>query len=156
MCSALQVSIEEELHGASAAAASCLVGERISIYIPRPRLWSPDDPHLYQVSLQLVERSSDDSLRGARNVGDQVHMQVLDAHLESLPSWKDAGHVDLHYTTHTYYDIFKFLCCENKTGWFCQVNSYFGMRKVSVAKDKNGRPRIKLNNKVRPSLKGGA
>jgi len=87
----IQITISEDLHGEVASMVG-KVGEKLVISIPKPKLWSPDTPHLYQVSLQIVEAHASG---------------VLD-----------------------------------------QVSAYFGMRKIEVAPDAKGAPRIKLNGKV--------
>lgn len=66
----------------------------IALSVRNPRLWSPDDPFLYDIKLQLV---------------------------------KDGKVVD-------------------------EVLSYFGMRKISIQKDKNGIERIFLNNRYTYNL----
>jgi hypothetical protein len=64
-------------------------GENIRLFIPTPKLWSPDKPFLYDLKVTLLREG-----------------QKAD-----------------------------------------EVSSYFGMRKISVAKDENGFPRLMLNNK---------
>lgn len=88
----LQITISEDLHGEEVASVMGKVGEKTIISIPKPKLWSPDSPHLYQVAVQMVE--------------------------------------------------------EHASGVLDQVSAYFGMRKIEVAPDAKGAPRIKLNGKV--------
>jgi hypothetical protein len=70
-------------------------GAAISLPIANARLWAPDSPHLYNLSIELF--------RDAKLAGDA--------------------------------DIFDV------------INSYFGMRKISLAKDDKGINRLTLNNK---------
>ena len=69
-------------------AMACL-GEEFQIAIPKAKLWSPDDPFLYNLKVTLLKKG-----------------KAVDS-----------------------------------------VSSYFGMRKISVAKDADGFPRLMLNNK---------
>ncbi|HEV7928283.1 MAG TPA: glycoside hydrolase family 2 TIM barrel-domain containing protein, partial [Verrucomicrobiae bacterium] len=75
-------------NGKEISRASGPAGQPFDLPINRPKLWSPDSPFLYNLTLTL------------RDNGKQVD----------------------------------------------QVSSYFGMRKISVANDSNGIPRILLNN----------
>ena len=45
----MQITITEDLHGPEVASVMTRVGEKTEIPIPKPKLWSPDSPHLYQV-----------------------------------------------------------------------------------------------------------
>ena len=63
-------------------------GERVELNIADQQLWSPDDPHLYDIEVSFTENG-----------------QVID-----------------------------------------RIESYFGMRKIALGKDKNGHQRLKLNN----------
>jgi hypothetical protein len=47
----LQITISEDLHGEEVASEMGKVGGKIVISIPKPKLWSPDSPHLYQVGI---------------------------------------------------------------------------------------------------------
>jgi beta-galactosidase/beta-glucuronidase len=49
----LQITISEDLHGEEVASVMGKVGEKTIISIPKPKLWSPDSPHLYQVFTPL-------------------------------------------------------------------------------------------------------
>lgn len=40
------------------AAANGTVGQRINVTIPNPRLWSPDDPYLYDIRVRLLVQPS--------------------------------------------------------------------------------------------------
>lgn len=64
------------------------VGQNVLVAVPEPRLWSPDSPYLYDMTVSITRQG-----------------KVLDA-----------------------------------------VNSYFGMRKISTARDANGIMRMTLNN----------
>jgi len=46
-----QITISEDLHGEEVVSMVGKVGEKLVISIPKPKLWSPDTPHLYQVSI---------------------------------------------------------------------------------------------------------
>ncbi len=84
-----EVKVEAMVDGESVGAATGKLGEPITLPIEEPRLWSPDDPFLYDLKISLV---------------------------------KDGEAVD-------------------------EVTGYFGMRKISLLKDKNGVLRLGLNNK---------
>jgi hypothetical protein len=83
-------ALDRETAAVQVATAVGQVGREIVLKIARPRLWSPDDPHLYDLLVVLQDGEG----------------KNIDA-----------------------------------------VRSYFGMRKVAVAKDKDGVPRILLNGK---------
>lgn len=84
-----KVKISALQNGKVVASAEQKLGENVRLKFPNVHLWSPDDPFLYDLKIQIV--------RGK---------QVLD-----------------------------------------EVKSYMGMRKIAVAKDANGVPRLMLNNK---------
>ena len=50
----VQISITEDLHGHEVASVMTRVGEKTEIPIPKPKLWSPDSPHLYQVRFFIL------------------------------------------------------------------------------------------------------
>ena len=75
--------------GQSVGCATGSLGSQIQLVIPRARLWSPDNPFLYNLKVTL--------LRNGKRADS--------------------------------------------------VTSYFGMRKISVAKDENGFPKLMLNNR---------
>jgi beta-galactosidase/beta-glucuronidase len=74
--------------GETIAEVSGPAGETLEVRIENPKLWSPDSPHLYDLTVTLLD-------------GDTV--------------------ID-------------------------EVTSYFGMRKIALAKDDNGIPKLFLNN----------
>jgi beta-galactosidase/beta-glucuronidase len=84
----VKVKVTVLAKGKKIASAEQAAGDNIRLKFPQPHLWSPDDPFLYDLNIQVI--------RGGR---------VVD-----------------------------------------EVTSYMGMRKISVAKDANGTPRIMLNN----------
>ncbi len=81
--------------GQEIAKAEGVAGEAIELAIPAPKLWSPDEPHLYDLRVELL---ADDTS------GDGASAAPLDA-----------------------------------------VDSYFGLRKIEVAKDAEGVNRLMLN-----------
>ncbi|SHL58618.1 Glycosyl hydrolases family 2, TIM barrel domain [Chitinophaga jiangningensis] len=85
-----KVKVTVLANGRAIADGTGNVNSGIKIPLIKPRLWSPEDPFLYDVKVQLIDGS-----------------RVLD-----------------------------------------EVGSYFGMRKISVAKDREGHQRIQLNNKT--------
>jgi hypothetical protein len=84
-----RVRLAASLDGREIAAAEGAAGEAVELVVPSPKLWSPDEPNLYDMRVELL-------------AGDKV----VDA-----------------------------------------VDSYFGLRKIEVAKDAAGINRLMLNGK---------
>ncbi|MGV0795070.1 glycoside hydrolase family 2 protein [Mycolicibacterium sp. XJ1819] len=60
--------------GKPVASKSGMPGETIRIAVPKPRLWTPDDPYLYDVTVRLVDAAGDvvdevSSYGGLRTIG---------------------------------------------------------------------------------------
>jgi len=68
-----QITISEDLHGEVASMVG-KVGEKLVISIPKPKLWSPDTPHLYQVSIFL---NLPNNARRNSSVQGLVHVEDL-------------------------------------------------------------------------------
>nr|NUR36535.1 glycoside hydrolase family 2 [Sphingomonas sp.] len=94
---------------------------RVTLAIPSAHLWSPDDPFLYDLTAQLVKVS--DPGMGNSNNGSipPLSQREADAYAALKPSGGSDGD---------------------------KVESYFGMRKISVGPDpQTGRPVLLLNNR---------
>ncbi|MBX5439798.1 MAG: beta-galactosidase, partial [Thermoflavifilum sp.] len=83
-----QVRVIAYARGKEIARAETAAGENLRLHIPAPQLWTPDDPFLYNLTIQLVRKG-----------------RVVD-----------------------------------------EVNSYMGMRNITVERDAAGIPRIMLNH----------
>lgn len=84
----LKVKVSALRNGKVVATGEQKAGENVRLKFSNPRLWSPDDPFLYDLKIQLMQGK-----------------KVVD-----------------------------------------EIKSYMGMRKIAVAKDADGIPRIMLNN----------
>jgi beta-galactosidase/beta-glucuronidase len=113
-------------HGKTVA-STILRGNRAAVLkIPNAHLWSPDDPHLYSLTAELVKVSppagAGDDKHGLPSMTEQESRAYAAAQVVSAPS-----------------DV---------------VGSYFGMRKISTGRDpKTGKMALLLNN--RPLFENG-
>ena len=66
--SLLKISITEDLHGPEVATLTSTIGAKAEISITRPKLWSTDSPHLYQVQLPNRSENSSADLTGVSQI----------------------------------------------------------------------------------------
>jgi beta-galactosidase/beta-glucuronidase len=87
--------------------------------IPDAHLWSPDDPFLYDLTAELVK--------------------VADPGVSTAP--------DARIPPHTSREQHAYAAAKVQSDGGDKVTTYFGMRKISVGPDAQGRPVLLLNNK---------
>ena len=122
-----------DIVGSASGVAGGLLKLHIASHGPStPRLWSPSDPYLYNLTVQLVPNGlgppttgGPEAVPAIRLSRRALHAASTSAGLASAPSLGQVlEKVELD-----------------------AVQSYFGLRKVGLAKDAAGQLRIQLNNK---------
>ena len=124
---------------------------RVRIPLKDVHAWTPEDPYLYRLRIQLVKETEEEGMLPSEKVliseGIMSSKKVLPLEkalpLEKVQPADDVMEVDSQY------DITKdSLCGACKENVIDQVESYFAMRKITVEKDAHGIPRFFLNHQL--------